>query len=692
MKTYTEVTAPKSIVYTNFTTGAHMILFINSSILSLRCQYRKSACRFSALEFFPLSCIMENTSGIKMGKDSMDKHLALKQYFGHTRFRPGQERLIDAILAGRDVMGVMPTGGGKSVCYQLPSLLLPGITLVISPLISLMKDQVSALHSSGIGAVFLNSSLTSDEYRDACWEIRQGLCKLLYVAPERLGNEGFLSLMQDQNISLIAVDEAHCISQWGQDFRPSYLKIKDFVDMLPRRPVLGAFTATATREVRDDIIRLLSLRDPVSLVTGFDRPNLSFEVRRPSDKAATVLELVRDRPGKSGIVYCATRANVERVCDFLKKSGIPATRYHAGLDEEERRANQSDFQFDRCPVMVATNAFGMGIDKSNVSYVIHYNMPKSMEAYYQEAGRAGRDGEPAECILLFSQGDVMTAKHLISTSGENGELTQAEREQVLRQDLSRLGTMAGYCKTTGCLRNYILNYFGQETAGKCENCGNCRTSFVYTDITREAQMILSCIKRVHSELGYYVGAALIADVLRGSKSERIHTLKLDRLSTYGLMKGLSREAVRGCIEYLEREGYLLTEPEHSTLRLTEQAGEVLFHGRQVAMPRPVRETARLKTRPSRKKTAAALERPAADDSLLSALKALRSELARAESVPAYIVFSNAALTDMAAKKPQTMQEFLEVAGVGQVKAARYGEKFLQEIAAYQDRANGNTDF
>ena len=615
----------------------------------------------------------------------MDKYLALKQYFGHTQFRPGQERLIDAVLAGRDVMGVMPTGGGKSICYQLPSLLLPGITLVISPLISLMKDQVSSLQSSGIGAVFLNSSLSSDEYRGACWEIGRGLHKLLYVAPERLSGEGFLSLMRDQTISLIAVDEAHCISQWGQDFRPSYLKIREFVDKLPRCPVLGAFTATATREVREDIIRLLGLKDPVNLVTGFDRPNLYFEVRRPADKTAAVLELVRARPGKSGIIYCATRANVERVCDCLKMSGVLATRYHAGLDEEERRANQSDFQFDRCPVMVATNAFGMGIDKSNVSYVIHYNMPKSMEAYYQEAGRAGRDGEPAECILLFSQGDVMTAKHLISTSGENEDLSQAEREQIRRRDLLRLGTMAGYCKTTDCLRNYILNYFGQDSTGKCGNCRNCRTNFVYTDVTREAQMILSCIKRVHSKLGYYVGATLIADVLRGSKSERIHTLKLDRLSTYGLMKGMSREAVRGCSEYLEREGYLVTEPEHSTLRPTDLAGEVLFHGRQVAMPRSVKDTAGLRMKSSHKKTTAASERPAADDGLLSALKALRSELARAENVPAYIVFSNATLTDMADKKPQTMAEFLTVAGVGQVKAARYGEQFLRKIAEYQDK-------
>ena len=612
----------------------------------------------------------------------MDKLFALKQYFGHTQFRPGQERLIDAVLAGRDVMGVMPTGGGKSVCYQLPSLLLPGITLVISPLISLMKDQVSALRGSGIGAAFLNSSLMNEEYRDVCWEIRQGLHKLLYVAPERLASEGFLSLIRDRTISLVAVDEAHCISQWGQDFRPSYLKIREFVDALPRRPVLGAFTATATEEVREDIVRQLGLQSPVSLVTGFDRPNLYFEVRRPADKAAAVLELVRSRPEKSGIIYCATRVNVERLCDRLQRSGVPATRYHAGLDEAERRANQNDFQFDRRPVMVATNAFGMGIDKSNVSYVIHYNMAKSLEAYYQEAGRAGRDGERAECILLFSQGDVATAKYLVENGGNNELLTEDEREQVRRQDLRRLEVMTGYCKTTDCLRNYILSYFGQETAGACDNCGNCHKRLVLTDITREAQMVLSCVKRVRDALGYHVGASLVAAVLRGSKSERVQTLRLDSLSTYGLMKGRSRDAVRGYIEHLELEGYLVTEPEHSTLRLTELAGEVLFQGRQVAMPLP--ETEPKKPRPSRKRNAAYAP-PEAEGDLLSALKALRMDLARAEGVPAYIVFSNAVLTDMAAKKPRTMEEFLEVSGVGQVKAERYGTQFLQEIAAYQAR-------
>lgn len=615
----------------------------------------------------------------------MDKLSALKQYFGHTQFRPGQERLIDAILAGRDVMGIMPTGGGKSICYQLPALLLPGVTLVISPLISLMKDQVSALQSAGIAAAFLNSSLTADEFRDTCREIRQGAYKLLYVAPERLNHEGFLSLMEEKKVSLVAVDEAHCISQWGQDFRPSYLKIAAFLDGLPHRPAVAAFTATATGEVRRDISSRLGLREPVSLVTGFDRPNLYFEARRPSDKAEEVLELVLDRREKSGIIYCATRANVERLCELFQKRGIPATRYHAGLDERERRANQEDFQFDRSPVMIATNAFGMGIDKSNVGYVIHYNMPKSLEAYYQEAGRAGRDGGPAECILLFSPGDVATAKHLLAAGGENDALSEDAREQVRRQDLARLDAMTGYCKTSGCLRGYLLDYFGQEAPPRCENCGNCRTQYVSVTITREAQMVLSCVKRVRDALGYAVGASLIVNVLRGSASERVRSLGLDSLSTYGLMKDLPRSTVRDYVEHLEREGYLRTEPRYATLNLTGLAGEVLFRGREVEMLRPVNPAARETRRRSRRGERAAGPAGGADGTLLSVLKALRSRLAREEGVPAYIVFSNLTLNDMAAKKPRTMEEFLEVSGVGRVKAARYGEEFLRELAAYASK-------
>ncbi len=625
-------------------------------------------------------------------------YAALKEYFGHAQFRPGQERLIDAILSGRDVLGVMPTGGGKSICYQIPALLLPGLTLVISPLISLMKDQVSALRGNGIRAAFLNSSLSSEDFQETVREIDRGVYKLVYIAPERLDDPRFSALLRDRAVSLLAVDEAHCISQWGHDFRPSYLKIADLADRLPRRPVVAAFTATATREVREDITTRLKLRDPVCLVTGFDRPNLYFEVRRPANKTAATLKLVRERRGKSGIIYCATRASVERVCERLQRAGIPATRYHAGLSDQERRANQTEFQYDRRPVMVATNAFGMGIDKSNVNYVLHYNMPKSLEAYYQEAGRAGRDGEPAECILLFSQGDVNTAKYLIANSGENEALTEEERKLVRRRDLLLLDAMVGFCKTSGCLRRYLLDYFGQAAAERCENCGNCRTPFVETDVTREAQMILSCVRRVRDRLGYYVGPALVIRVLRSDKDPRIQEFGLDELSTYGLMRALPRGTIREIVDHLQREGFLTVEPEHGTLRPTPRANEVLFHGQRVTMLRPAEtqeDEAEDKHRvepedEAEDKRRAGPAGPATqagpDEELLAALKALRSRLAREAGVPAYIVFSNAALADMAARRPRTPEEFLEVSGVGQVKAAQYGETFLREIAAYLDGA------
>ena len=388
----------------------------------------------------------------------MEKLAALKQYFGHSGFRPGQEELVDALLAGRDVLGVMPTGGGKSMCYQLPALLLPGVALVVSPLISLMKDQVAALEQAGIPAAFINSSLTAEQYREVFRRARAGAYKILYVAPERLVTEGFLRLSASVDISLAAVDEAHCVSQWGQDFRPSYLGIAQFVSGLPRRPPVGAFTATATGAVREDIRRLLRLEDPLCVTTGFDRPNLFFDVVRPQCKAAWLADYLRSRRDQSGVVYCATRKTVEAVCGDLRAQGVAAARYHAGLEDEERRQNQEDFVYDRARVMVATNAFGMGIDKSNVSFVVHYNMPKNLESYYQEAGRAGRDGAPAECILLFSPGDVQTAKYLISAP-QGGE-EQETRREVLRRDMERLEQMVGYCKTDGCLRGWFLDYFG----------------------------------------------------------------------------------------------------------------------------------------------------------------------------------------------------------------------------------------
>ena len=603
----------------------------------------------------------------------MDKQEALRHYFGHSAFRPGQERLIDAVLDGRDVLGVMPTGGGKSLCYQVPALLLPGVTLVVSPLISLMKDQVAALQAAGAPAACLNSALSLEQLRTVYSRARQGAYKLLYVAPERLEGEGFDRLVRELEVPLVAVDEAHCISQWGQDFRPSYLRISAFLEGLPRRPAVAAFTATATGPVQQDIVQLLALRDPVREVTGFDRPNLFFDVQHPRSKLAALLKLVEERPGRSGIVYCATRSGVEKVCQALEARGVSATRYHAGLEPEERQRNQDDFQFDRKAVMVATNAFGMGIDKSNVSYVVHYNMPKSLEAYYQEAGRAGRDGEAADCILLYSAGDIATARFLIENGG-NEELTPEAREAVRRHDYQRLSAMTGYCRTTACLRGRILDYFGQSHDASCGSCGNCRGEFASEDITVSAQMILSCVVRVREKLGYYVGKTLIVQVLRGSRDQRVRDLGLDKLSTFGLMAQLPAGRVRELMEYLELEGFLRTNPAHSTLEPAGKARSLLFAGETLSMP--LRKDRVREKKPASKGTALPEAR---EERLLAALRTLRARLAQAEGVPAYIVFSNATLADMARRAPRTMEAFLEVSGVGRVKAAKYGEAFLRVI-------------
>ena len=609
------------------------------------------------------------------------KHEVLAQVFGYAAFRGGQEALIDAQLAGRDALGIMPTGGGKSLCYQIPALLSGGITLVVSPLIALMKDQVAALKKAGVPAAYINSSLTPEQIRAVYKNLLAGRYKIVYVAPERLAAEGFLRTAQALDISILAVDEAHCISQWGQDFRPSYLKIVDFLNALDRRPVVSAFTATATAQVREDIARILALRDPVCVVTGFDRPNLRFEVLTPQKKEPVLLSLVEARAGKSGIIYCSTRKDVEKVCQMLQDHGVAATRYHAGLSDEERRENQDDFVYDCCPVIVATNAFGMGIDKSNVNFVIHYNMPKSLEAYYQEAGRAGRDGEAADCILLYSAGDVETAKFLIQSGGE--ELGDAEREELRRRDYERLKIMTGYCKTTRCLRGYILDYFGQPHAEECGNCGNCRRTYRLEDITIPAQMILSCVVRVRETLGYYVGKTLIVQTLRGSRDRRLLQLGLDRLSTYGLMQKLSAEKVLSMLDRLEEAGYLRTNAQHFTLEPTAAANGVLFGGEKVTMPVHLEPAAQSGEKKRRRKSAAASAPTTGTDDLFAALKAERTRLAAAEGVPAYVVFSNATLADMAAKAPHTMEDFLEVSGVGEIKAARYGEAFLKAIAAYE---------
>ena len=610
----------------------------------------------------------------------LEKNQLLKRYFGHSEFRRGQEKLVDALLSGRDVLGVMPTGAGKSICYQLPALMLPGITVVVSPLISLMKDQVTALNQAGIPAAYINSTLTESEYGEVFRQAQTGAYKLLYVAPERLLTQDFLRLSEQVHISLLAVDEAHCVSQWGQDFRPHYLDIGQFLNTLAERPVVGAFTATATAEVKTDIEKLLFLRDPLRVTTGFDRPNLYFEVVRPANKNAWIKHFLTTHPGQSGIIYCATRKTVEALADKLAQDGIPTARYHAGLEDEERKKNHEDFVYDRARIMVATNAFGMGIDKSNVNFVIHYNMPKNIESYYQEAGRAGRDGEKAHCALLFSNGDIQTARFFINSSADNEQLSDAEREQLRQNDLARLEQMVGYCKTTDCLRAYLLRYFGEETEGSCQNCGSCNGEFEQKDITIAAQKILSGIARAERLHPYGLGIAVLIKMLHGSKEQRIQELRLDTLTTYGALKETPMGEIREYIDFLLDEGYLMqTEGEYPVLHLTERAKEVLFRGETVSITR------RKRTRAEKASTAKSAAEIQPDDELFEALRTLRFELASEAGVPAYLVFSNAALADMSAKKPQTMEEFLQVSGVGEVKAARYGDVFLQKIREWMSK-------
>jgi len=606
----------------------------------------------------------------------MEKQALLQHYFGYGEFRPGQEELVDGILAGRDVFGIMPTGGGKSICYQLPGLMLPGVTIVISPLISLMHDQVMALKAAGIPGAYVNSSLTWQQLRIVYRNLLLGKYKIVYVAPERLENEGFLDAVMQMNIDLVAVDEAHCISQWGQDFRPSYLRIVDFIGKLPRRPVIAAFTATATAKVREDVKRILGLRSPVEVVTGFDRPNLWFEVRHPGEKEAELLQLLEARKGRSGIVYCATRKSVEHICQYLTDRGYAATRYHAGLEEAERTANQDAFLYDEKTVMVATNAFGMGIDKSNVSFVIHYNMPKSLEAYYQEAGRAGRDGSKADCILLYGPQDVRTARFFIENGSENEDLTDEQREIIKKQDYERLEAMTVYCKTRTCLRGWILEYFGQKHPEVCGNCGSCSREYEKKDVTKEAQMILSCVRRIRDHLGYYVGKPTVVRTLQGSREKKTLELGLNELSTYGLLKTMSANAIKELIARLEDGGYLTTELEHQTLRLTEKSAGVLYLGEQVEIL--VLKEEKLQRLDDDGMTENERE-------LFDLLRECRSRLARENGVAPFMIFSNATLMDMAKKHPTNMTAFKRVSGVGEMKAAWYGKEFLKILKKTVDK-------
>ncbi|QGU00831.1 ATP-dependent DNA helicase RecQ [Candidatus Syntrophocurvum alkaliphilum] len=581
---------------------------------------------------------------------------AMAQYFGYQDFKPGQREIIDGILDSRDVIGVMPTGGGKSLCYQLPGLVLSGITLVISPLIALMKDQVDALNNQGVPASFINSSLNLSEIQARLKLAYNGEVKLLYIAPERLDSKDFTRLLYNLPISLIAIDEAHCVSQWGHDFRPSYLNIRSWIEAMKNRPVVAAFTATATTRVRQDIIENLGLKQPKTIINSFNRPNLYFAVNKGVDRIRYISNYIDKHPNQSGIIYAATRKEVENIFEQLLTKNYSVAKYHAGLKTEERTKNQEDFLHDRIKVMIATNAFGMGIDKSNISFVIHHNMPRHLEAYYQEAGRAGRDGQPAECILLYHPSDIQIQKYFI----ENANL--AEKRKI--SEYEKLKNIIDYCHSPRCLRENILKYFGElSTSDNCDNCANCKEQEI-VDITIEAQKIFSCIIRMREQYG----SKIIAAVLKGSQQKRVFELGFEKLSTYGIMNNLTMPQITEYINILAAEDFLtITNGQYPVVKMKSKALPVLRGQEKILIRRPK-----------------ATETTVYENELFEALRNLRQEIAQQQGVPPYVIFADKTLWEMCEYLPLNVEAMLCINGVGQVKFERYGEKFLEIIKNYTE--------